>query len=446
MDEKIRLHIGSGKCYLKGWVNLDIASGGAALASDNPAALERWATTEDAYYSRQGVQSIAEIQKYNPANDPPPVCDCYGSWWNMPFDDGAVQEVLSRQVFEHLSKRESEFALMEVRRVLCVGGLLRLDVPDHDEALKQLADARAIMATTNDPHIKELASQSAAFIMRHMLGSRRAGWAFHMGSWTREQLIRFVEDYGFELIGEEENIHPYPAFCLQFRKLEACVKYPWLDQPVRQWKAAWEYCGDPLGTPLTVPDNWNVLEIGPGRGRWPRANVYVDSNATNLTRIQDEYRATPGVNWPECHVTSVEELNPNWDGRFDFAIASHVLEHVPNPVKAAAELSRVARAGCVICPSEGKDALFLYHELDHKWHVKKWRDELHFYKIPEGRYQQFYDADLTGETHRLWRYGERRLEGFCDKARRWFNANEPYLDVVHHWGPQTGGLKVKVFD
>lgn len=425
MDGNIRLHVGNGKIYLREFLNLDISSSGSALAKDSAASVERWATTEDAYYARQVSQTPHEILEYAPGQEPPPVCDCYGSWWNMPFDDGSVSEVLSRQVYEHLDKEHSRFALMEARRVLCVGGLLRLDVPDHDEAMRQYADACAVMATTQSEELRALAKHDRDFQMRHLLGSRKCEWAYHMGSWTREQMIRFVEDFGFELIGEEANIHPYPAFCLQFRKLAECVKYQWLDQPVRQWKAAWEYCGTPLGTPLTVPDDWRVLEVGPGTAPWPRADVTCDIVPRDL---------------PNFTVADVENL-PFGDKCMDFGFVSHCLEHVPDPAKAASELSRVAKAGCVVCPSPMKDGLFGVHEQDHKWHVVKGKDRLFFHRIEPGLYPALYDSDVSGALHRILRYGDRRLDGLHDKMRRWWSNVEPLMDVVFPW---TETLRVEV--
>jgi len=62
----------------------------------------------------------------------------------------------------------------------------------------------------------------------------------------------------------------------------------------------------------------------------------------------------------------VENL-PFRDGAFDFVIASHVLEHSPDPVRFIAELQRVARAGYIETPDAFMERVNPYH--DHRLEV-----------------------------------------------------------------------------
>lgn len=439
----IRLHIGCGSVYLLGdndgpWTNVDIQQSGAALASDRPLGVERWGTTADRYYDR--ITAIDKVLR----NEPPPddegfVCDAYGSFQNLPFPDASVRECYSVQCFEHLSRTEAHYGMAEMRRVLKTGGILRLDIPDisatWNRAVEYEVEARIADASGDKTHAAEWKSK-ADFMKRHAMGSRRKFWAHHMAGWERNELIDFCARYGFKYLRDDPNIHTlpggtevYPALAMRFEKLPTC-EFPELDEQIVPWKAAWEYCGQPLGTPLTVPADWQVLEIGPGANRWPRANAYADIDVKHIAQIKGEFLAMPGVDWPECVVCDVCELPKDWIGRFDFVFLSHILEHCTDPAKAAAEISRVAKAGCIVCPSPFKEGMFLAHEQDHRWWVVAGTDRLYFHRLPEGIYGRYYEPDLSGEMHRIWRYGERRIETICNKARKFFHDTEPWLDCV----------------
>lgn len=91
-----------------------------------------------------------------------------------------------------------------------------------------------------------------------------------------------------------------------------------------------------------------VLEVGSGGNPYPRANVLLDA-----------YEETGQRHWEPLKIDRplvlgfIERL-PFKNGSFDFLIASHVLEHSPDPEKALAEFQRVARAGYIEVP----DAFF----------------------------------------------------------------------------------------
>src|SRR5690606_2870150 len=120
--------------------------------------------------------------------------------------------------------------------------LLRLSVPDHDATME-------LWKETGDP-----------FFKRHVVGSLKNDAAWHVMGWTRSSLKAFLSEHGFEFVEEEPNIHCYPAICMKFRK--AALKGD--PNRIESWKAAWQYAGEPLGTPLKRPDGM-VLEVGCGR-------------------------------------------------------------------------------------------------------------------------------------------------------------------------------------
>jgi hypothetical protein len=183
----VKLHIGSGTVYLNNYVNVDLPSDFCFLAEERPDLVEQYRTDESEYYSRHSDKTLdvlrkgAEVREY--------VCDRYGSFFFLPVADGKAEEILARSVFEHLSMSEAERALAECRRALKLHGLLRLDVPDHDETLKQFKE-------TGDD-----------FYIRHLLGPRKTKWGMHMASYTRQSLRELVAANGFDLLGSGAE-HP----------------------------------------------------------------------------------------------------------------------------------------------------------------------------------------------------------------------------------------------
>lgn len=195
----MRLHVGCGSVYLDGYTNIDLPGPHVQLRETAPPALvEALRTTEDRYYARHEDMTIAKLREA--AQRVPGVVDRYGNACELPFFANDASEILARQVFEHLSLTEAKQAMAEFRRVLAPRGLLRLDVPDTEETARLLSE-------TKDP-----------FFIRHLFGSRKDDYGYHLMGYTREGLTQLAWEHGFKFLCEEENIHYYPAFCLSFTK------------------------------------------------------------------------------------------------------------------------------------------------------------------------------------------------------------------------------------
>lgn len=87
-----------------------------------------------------------------------------------------------------------------------------------------------------------------------------------------------------------------------------------------------------------------VLEVGSGGNPYFRANVLVDA-----------YEETGERHWAPLvsdrpTVLAFAERLPFKDKAFDFVVASHVLEHSPDPAGFLEEMQRVARAGYIEVP------------------------------------------------------------------------------------------------
>lgn len=116
-----------------------------------------------------------------------------------------------------------------------------------------------------------------------------------------------------------------------------------------------------------------VLEIGGGPDPHPAADVIVEKYLTDNTHRMgghDALLAGKILNIDENGNEVAEPWNPRIveadvvsmpmfeDKEFDFAIAKDVLEHVPDVLTAAKELSRVAKAGFVDVPTWASEWLW----------------------------------------------------------------------------------------
>ena len=104
-----------------------------------------------------------------------------------------------------------------------------------------------------------------------------------------------------------------------------------------------------------------VLEVGSGGNPYPRSNVLIDA-----------YENTSERHWAPLikdrpTVLGYGEKLPFGDKVFDFVIASHVLEHSPNPEIFLSELERVGKAGYIETPDAFMERINPYP--DHRLEV-----------------------------------------------------------------------------
>lgn len=399
----MKVHIGCGSVYLDGWLNVDLAGPKTFLAKDRPDLVEMYKTTDDNYYGRHQDKTMEKLRKGPVEKEY--VCDAFGSFSDLPGQTWQIEEILARHSFEHLSISEAHRALDEIDRKMKPGGLLRLDVPDHEGTLKKFKE-------TGDE-----------FYIRHLLGPRRNDYGFHMMSYSPDRLQTLVEAHGFVYEGEEPNIHFYPAFCLRFRKPGPRPSY--------------EYAKEFLSV---VTPSMNVIEVGPGANPWYRANTFLDISQNRLDDIVKSGRAE-GKEIDNC---DIEQGTKYQDKEFDFLFASHVLEHANDPFKMAAEMSRIAKQGLIIVPSAFKEFLFNWEEMDHKWWFFNPEEEggpLRIMSQDKAMMTRMNMTDYAKAACRIYRTGPNRLEEDQRITRKWFYKNEPNLDVIYPW---KGEIKLRI--
>lgn len=117
---------------------------------------------------------------------------------------------------------------------------------------------------------------------------------------------------------------------------------------------------------LPVSDGDLVLDVGSGDKPSWRADVlverYLGAEHAGQRSGGDEARVTRPL-----FDADADDL-PFADGAFDYVICSHVLEHVPDPAKVVAELTRVARAGYIEVPEAASAKIVDFPS--HLWWVR----------------------------------------------------------------------------
>jgi hypothetical protein len=127
---------------------------------------------------------------------------------------------------------------------------------------------------------------------------------------------------------------------------------------------------------IPVTSGMRVLDLGSGAFPNPRADVLCDREL-----IDSRHRAGLPIVVDRPTVVADAGALPFRDGAFDFAIASHLAEHLLDPASFCKELSRVARAGYIETPSPVADVLL--HEEYHLWRVSSANGELRFLRKGE---------------------------------------------------------------
>jgi SAM-dependent methyltransferase len=102
-----------------------------------------------------------------------------------------------------------------------------------------------------------------------------------------------------------------------------------------------------------IGGGWQVLDVGSGDRPFPPATMLLDwlpRQQEGAGGVRTENPSAMIVRQGKPFVVGDLAALPFADQSFDFVYASHVIEHVADPVQAAAELARVAPRGYIECP------------------------------------------------------------------------------------------------
>ncbi len=126
---------------------------------------------------------------------------------------------------------------------------------------------------------------------------------------------------------------------------------------------------------LNIKPDWKVLDVGSGHQPNRRANVIIDKYTGDTI-----HRTTAKIEMPgdKYFVLGDALVSPFADKEFDCVIASHIGEHVDDPVKFCNELQRISKSGYIETP--GPITEILLPANSHKWIVRKSGNGLIFKK------------------------------------------------------------------
>lgn len=151
----MKLHLGCGQKYLKGYLNIDFPA------------------------SKHTVQSFI-------------VADQYADITRLHYPKNSIEEIRLHHVFEHFTRPIACALISAWHLWLKPNGILHIEVPDFCNTAKVILN----------PFAKD--SQKARAI-RHLYGSHEAPWAVHCEGYTPESLSFFLKVYGFKINKIDKN-------------------------------------------------------------------------------------------------------------------------------------------------------------------------------------------------------------------------------------------------
>jgi predicted SAM-dependent methyltransferase len=146
-----KLHLGCGKHYLKGYINIDLPFQG---------------------------QSVMEAK-----------ADVYKDIRKLEYDENSVDEIRHHHLLEHFTRQEALKLILQWRKWLKSGGLLVIETPDFEECFKFFLGSNF---------------KNRFRIARHIFGSHESDWAIHRDFWDKDKFEFVLNKLGFEVVSVEQ--------------------------------------------------------------------------------------------------------------------------------------------------------------------------------------------------------------------------------------------------
>ena len=124
-------------------------------------------------------------------------------------------------------------------------------------------------------------------------------------------------------------------------------------------------------TKIAFNTKWLVMDVGSGHNPHSRADVLVDRFLFDNTERSGQKLVLPHN---KCFVVADACAMPFKNKIIDFAICSHVAEHIDNIEGFFLELNRISKKGYLETPS--KIAEILRHAPNHRWFISKQRNRI----------------------------------------------------------------------
>ena len=200
MAKKLKLHLGCGTVYLKGYINID-APCHKYMGNYFNLMRDENTTTVDKYYKYPFIWAHSAKK--------PIIADRYIdiSMIHLFYKKNSVDEILAYQVVEHFHKHRVVELLRTWYHVLKKGGLLKIDVPDIIGTLKMINEIDC--DNIEHDHI----SSRLDYILRLIFGSGKNEYFVHYDGYYPKKLKAILKSIGYRrIIKHKKNIHDYPAF------------------------------------------------------------------------------------------------------------------------------------------------------------------------------------------------------------------------------------------
>lgn len=159
-QDKMRLHLGCGRTYFEGYINID-------FPVDLQGSLR---TTADF------CMDIRDLR----------------------FPPESIDEIRLHHVFEHFGRVEALALLIRWHSWLKIRGLLRIETPDIIGSAKTLI--------SDAPWDIKMAT------IRHMAGDQTASWGYHADHWFEDRFRRTLKDLGFAPINTVSYVWDHKPF------------------------------------------------------------------------------------------------------------------------------------------------------------------------------------------------------------------------------------------
>jgi len=180
--QKIKLNLGCASRPLKDYINIDLSTIDEIKAR----------------YPNIDIQENIKIYQYD--------------IFNLPFEDGSVDEVRSDAMLEHLSFKEEKLFFNEIKRVLKVNGLLIFSVPDFEKLVNDWLVAsddwqdfyRDDEEAINNQHWFGTYSYGIenrwGYLMAGIFGPQNSDGQFHKNAYTVKKIEKLLEKINFNVI------------------------------------------------------------------------------------------------------------------------------------------------------------------------------------------------------------------------------------------------------
>ena len=167
-------------------------------------------------YINVDMDSISDLKKRYP-HKKFPVNVIIEQWdiFNLPVENNSVDEIRADCLFEHLNFKEEKQIFMEVSRVLKVGGILNLAVPDAEAFFKSWLAAednwqdwyRDDDEAINDEHrfgTYEYSYKNRwGYLTACLYGSQNGEGQYHKNCYTLSKLKNICKKLNFDIISTE---------------------------------------------------------------------------------------------------------------------------------------------------------------------------------------------------------------------------------------------------